>query len=96
MIPQPVEDFRKEFQNTRVSRFYSGYLHVASTAVMLFGVSLFSIFQLTAIQGGEWIIVPITFLGGNLVEYIIHRYPLHIPMSPLKFLYKIHTLEHHR
>ncbi|MEI6790942.1 MAG: sterol desaturase family protein [Myxococcaceae bacterium] len=38
----------------------------------------------------------IIFLIGNIVEYILHRYPLHNVMRGCKEIFKIHSKQHHQ
>ncbi|HEY4222297.1 MAG TPA: sterol desaturase family protein, partial [Myxococcota bacterium] len=41
-------------------------------------------------------IVPGTFLFANVVEYLAHRFLMHVPRPVVRFLYTRHTLQHHR
>ncbi len=39
--------------------------------------------------------IPAYLFAGNLVEWTVHRYPMHHPLRP-RILYENHTLVHHR
>jgi hypothetical protein len=42
----------------------------------------------------DWALMPIFFVVANLLEWAVHRYPMHHPMTP-RLMYKNHTLLHH-
>jgi hypothetical protein len=42
----------------------------------------------------DWVLMPIFFVVANLLEWSVHRYPMHRPMTP-RLMYKNHTLLHH-
>ncbi|MCR9204584.1 MAG: sterol desaturase family protein [Halobacteriovoraceae bacterium] len=65
-----------------------------------FGV-LFSAVFVAFFQIGKWqplfILVSLIFLIlGNLVVFLIHKYPLHKNWGPSDFPYEQHTLSHHK
>jgi hypothetical protein len=35
-------------------------------------------------------------VASNAVEYFAHRYPLHRPMGPLRYIHRAHAIQHHR
>jgi len=95
VIPSTVIEFRKKFDRERISRNYSGPLHIALTIGASSIVVLYSLFHLHGIQTMEWLTVPITFLYANLTEYVVHRVPMHHPIPGLWKVFEGHTLEHH-
>ena len=42
----------------------------------------------------DWIVAPAFFIVANLIEWTVHKYPMHHPRPP-HILYKNHTLIHH-
>ncbi|WP_266217320.1 sterol desaturase family protein [Paraliomyxa miuraensis] len=42
-----------------------------------------------------WLAVPVFWLVANVVEWLIHYYPMHRPLLP-RVLYRNHALVHHR
>jgi sterol desaturase/sphingolipid hydroxylase (fatty acid hydroxylase superfamily) len=42
----------------------------------------------------DWIVAPAFFIVANLIEWTVHKYPMHHPSTP-RILYKNHTLIHH-
>ncbi len=58
------------------------------------GIALGAWLARAATLADLWI-VPIYLLIANVVEYLLHRFPMHRPLLP-RALYVGHTLEHHR
>lgn len=44
----------------------------------------------------HWLFVGGSIVFSNFVEYMLHRFPLHRPLGPLKGVYKKHAGLHHR
>jgi hypothetical protein len=42
----------------------------------------------------DWALAPIFFVVANLIEWSVHRHPMHHPQPP-RFMYVNHTLIHH-
>ena len=96
MIPTRIAEFRKTFQQERVSRAYSGPVHLLLTVGASLIVALYCLLQLHDVRAVEWLTIPITFIYANLTEYVAHRGPMHCRIWGLGMVYKDHTLEHHR
>jgi len=91
-----IAGFRRTFQLERVSRFYSGALHLAwifgaGTAAMIY-----CIHHVDGIQPLERLVIPLTFLYANVIEYIAHRGPMHHSMRGLRLVFAGHSMDHHR
>jgi hypothetical protein len=91
-----VEDFRHNFRRDHIGPHYSGRLHFAFTIMVSLCVIGWSIALLDNVTAAEWLIVPLTFLYANAVEYLGHRGPMHHPTRGLRIIFTRHTLEHHR
>jgi hypothetical protein len=91
-----IDEFRRRFQSDKVSRFYSGALHLA----FIFGTGtaamVYCILHIKGIKPLEWLILPATFLYANFVEYFAHRGPMHHSMLALRAVFAGHSLDHHR
>ena len=96
VIPSTVAEFRRSFQRERVSRMYSGTVHLMLTVGASLVVVLYCLLQLKDVRPLEWLTIPATFLYANLTEYVAHRGPMHHRFRGLQMVYKDHTLEHHR
>lgn len=74
---------------------YSPWLHLSGTV----GVGLvalgFAVWGVRAPRPVELLVVPATFVLGNLFEWRVHRDLLHHRVKPLQALYDRHTPEHH-
>ncbi len=74
----------------------SGWAHFAFTSLASLTVIAAAVSRVAEIRPLEALVVPATFLLANLVEYLVHRGPMHRRRRLLAFLYERHTLRHHR
>jgi len=95
-LPPTVSEFRRQYRTLEVSPHYSGILHFLFTSVSSLAVIGLSIGRVHGVTPLEWLVVPLTFLYANGVEYIGHKGPMHHPMRFLKVLFNRHALQHHR
>lgn len=95
MTAQATKNFREEFRRKYLSPNYSGPAHLTLTVGSTLVVMLASILMLDHVRPLEWLTIPITFLYGNLVEYLGHRGPMHRKKRFFGLIYQRHALEHH-
>lgn len=88
-------DFRTTFRKEEIKEHYSGIAHFLFTTLSCFLVVSVCIYFLKDVKWQEWLVVPMTFIYANFVEYIGHKGPLHHRKKALKKVFKRHTLEHH-
>ncbi len=91
-----TEAFRRRHRAEAISPRYSGRAHLAFTS---FGSLTVIALALAGLRGPtllELLIVPATFLFANLVEWRVHKGPMHHRFAPLRLLFERHTLQHHR
>lgn len=93
---QQTEDFRKEYRATQVGPNYNGFLHFLFTTLWCWVVIIFCIYQLSLVTTWEYLVIPVTFLYANFIEYIGHKGPMHHRRKRLEKVFHRHTLEHHR
>lgn len=95
MTPETVARARARFRETRIPGHYSGRLHLAT--IFGFGtlVAAVSVLMLDGVKPLEWLTIPLTFLYGNLSEYLGHRGPMHRKTRFLEGVFQRHTVEHH-
>jgi len=91
-----VENFRGSFRRDHIGPLYHGRLHFAFTVMVSLCVIGWSIALLDHVTAAEWLIVPLTFLYANAVEYLGHRGPMHHPTRGLRIIFIRHAQEHHR
>lgn len=82
-------------QKKKLPQYLKGKSHVYFNMVLLVGASLFFLRKIHSPTFVELLIVPFVLLAGNLVVYLLHRYPLHIRYSFFTYPYEKHTVEHH-
>lgn len=95
-LPVKVAKFRQYYREHYQPKNYNGWRHFSFSMLMALSAILFSISQLNTVKGLEWLVIPITFIYANLVEYAVHRFPMHRPFKKLKLLFRRHARQHHR
>lgn len=94
VLPPRVSDYRAEYR-AQIPSFYSGWGHLASTSLGSLTAIVFALSRVDSARAWEYLIPPATFLIANLVEFLMHRGPMHRPFRPLQEIYVRHTLQHH-
>src|SRR5437763_10219509 len=89
----PLDEARATAR-AEVGRHYSGVLHFAFTTTVGLATIAAAARQLHEPRL-SLVVVPLTFLYANLVEYFGHKGPMHNPVKLLRLVYARHTLLHH-
>ena len=95
-LPANLAEFRDRYRATVVGRHYNGFLHlgfVVCGSLAVIGVAL------SFVRAPTWFelcLIPVTFLGANVVEFLGHRGPMHHRVRWLGLIFHRHTHEHHR
>lgn len=96
MSPERVRAFREDYRQEKLPKRYEGWRHLTVTTSLCLGAIVGALARIESLELVELIAVPVTWIVANLVEYAVHRGPMH-RLSPLTGkLYKRHTGEHHR
>src|SRR4051812_16583426 len=66
IVPPSIAEFRKAYQQERVSRMYSGTVHLMLTVGASLMVVLYCLLQLKNVRPTEWLTIPVTFLYANI------------------------------
>lgn len=89
-----IHQFRKKSQRDR--KFHlSGNQHFGVNICFAFSVMLISWLMINHFTWQMLIMLPLAVLIGTLVEYLGHRFLLHVHRPAFKTPYKEHTLSHH-
>lgn len=88
--------FREKFRAEKIPQNYSGMFHLVFNFSFLILAILFSLSQVFELKAWELIAIPLTFVLGNLVVFVLHKYPLHRKVLGFGFSYKIHAKWHHQ
>jgi hypothetical protein len=96
MMSERQRKFREEYK-ADISPLYNGLLHIG----VMYAVGIAAVWYcLSHLQGArwEWLLVIPVFLGGNLVEWAMHRFVMHrrIDVYALRAIYERHTRQHHQ
>jgi hypothetical protein len=73
---------------------YSPLRHMALTGTIATALAIPGIWMATRARALDWLLAPVFFVVANLIEWTVHRYPMHRPLPP-RFMYRNHTLIHH-
>src|SRR2546425_2104176 len=96
MMTERQRKFRESYKSD-ISPLYNGLIHV----VVTFGAGIAAIAYCVAQMHGaswEWLVAIPVFLGGNFVEWFLHRHVMHrrINVFGLRSIYERHTRQHHQ
>jgi len=72
----------------------NGNLYVAIIFIVIISVPVLLARQVTEFKAYFLILLPVYFLICNLLEYLLHRYPMHHKTKGFEFLYE-HVTVHH-
>ncbi len=96
LTPERVRAFREDYRRERISPRYHGWLHFIAINVVCVVAIIASLLRIDVLRWSDLIVVPLAWIAANLVEYAMHRGPMHHLGFGLASLYKRHTSEHHR
>ena len=90
-----ITTYREKFRLETIPKNYSGIFHLVFNFSVLILSILFAWSQIFELKAWELIAVPVVVVLGNLVVFVLHKYPLHRKMPLFGFTYKIHAKWHH-
>jgi hypothetical protein len=96
LLPADLTKFRDRYRATVVGRHYNGFAHLAFVVAGSLTVIIAALSFVRAPTWLEWCVIPSTFLGANVVEFLGHRGPMHHRFRWLGLMFHRHTHEHHR
>jgi hypothetical protein len=73
---------------------YSPWRHIGSTLAIAALLAALGAALAASALPLDWALMPIFFVVANLIEWSVHRFPMHRPMTP-RIMYKNHALAHH-
>jgi hypothetical protein len=98
-LPPKVAAYRADFRANEIGagyRSWTGWSHLGViTAGVLVGIGVLA-GALRDVSVPELLALPAGYVFANVVEYLVHRYLMHVPRRGLGRLYKRHTGQHHR
>jgi hypothetical protein len=101
VLVAPPEDV--ETHTTAAQRFdraghlpadYSPWRHLGRTAAIAAGIAAIGVALALRARPVDWLVAPAFFVVANLLEWTVHRFPMHRPMPP-RIMYKNHAMLHH-
>lgn len=92
-----IEQFRQYYREQVIPRSYSGPMHLTFTMTSLAATAIFLFSRVQNPSWAELLLIPFMLLLGELLVFLIHKFPLHRPLRFVApFTFKIHALQHHR
>jgi Fatty acid hydroxylase superfamily len=73
---------------------YSAGRHIALTLTIAAAISALGVVLASRAHVMDWLLMPAFLVVANLIEWTVHRYPMHRPLPP-RLLYKNHAQIHH-
>ena len=73
---------------------YAAGRHIALTLTLAGTIAAGAALMAVHARPIDWLFAPAFFIVANLIEWTVHKYPMHHPMPP-RILYRNHTLIHH-
>lgn len=88
--------YREWYQDNHINQSVPHWLHPLFNFGVLIATIIFSSLQVQSWSKEHFAAGLFTLLAGNLVVFLLHRYPLHRRYKISPFPYDRHTVEHHR
>lgn len=95
---RPTRDARRERLKHHVPALYRPWLHLSSN-VLVAGIAIALLVRLPDWRGTPWwayFAIVLGLVTGNVVEYVLHRFPMHRRYRRLRRMFAQHTVQHHR
>lgn len=96
LTPERVRAYRADYRSEHVPSRYNGWLHLAVMTAICVTAIVAALTHVESLRAIELLVVPGAWLLANLVEYAVHRGPMHHLSPGLGRLYRRHTSQHHR
>ena len=73
---------------------WHSYFHVVYTLIFCVGGMAIALIYTTNIQPIELLMIPVSFVLANFVEYFIHRWPMHRKYPGAEVMLRLHMVHH--
>lgn len=90
------QKYREWYKKEKLSKLYNPYAHIVFNLGLL---ALLAIYNFISTKNWSLNFIPIIigmYFFGDLVVYILHKYPLHRRYKYWTYPYDVHTVMHHR
>ncbi len=88
--------YRAWYRQEKIPTFYQGVVHALFVLAVISVTVILCLGKLERFSLFEGLVFLTVFIAGNFIEYGLHRIPLHRPLPGLRWVYRIHTQEHHQ
>lgn len=95
---RPTRDARRERLKHHVPRLYRPWVHLGANMVVA-ALAVAVLARVPDWHSTPWwayFAIPLGLVIGNVVEYVMHRYPMHRRYRRAKRMFTQHTVQHHR
>ena len=91
----PLPSAAQRFVRTEhIPTGYSPWRHMALTLALAGLLATLGAVLAARARPADWLGLPVFLVIANLIEWTVHKFPMHHPLPP-RFMYKNHTLLHH-
>jgi hypothetical protein len=73
---------------------YSPWRHIGRTLALSTALAGLGVGLAWHARPLQWLLIPVFFVFANLLEWTVHRFPMHRPLSP-RLMYRNHAMSHH-
>ncbi len=73
---------------------YSPWRHMGLTLTIAAGIATIGALLARHARLSDWLLMPVFFVVANLLEWTVHRFPMHRPLQP-RIMYRNHAQLHH-
>jgi sterol desaturase/sphingolipid hydroxylase (fatty acid hydroxylase superfamily) len=73
---------------------YSPWRHLALTLVLAILLATMGLALASGARATDWLLLPAFLVVANLIEWMVHRHPMHRPLRP-RIMYRNHAQKHH-
>lgn len=73
---------------------YSPWRHMARTLVLAATLAVLGVALAVRARAADWLLLPGFWVIANLIEWLVHRNPMHRPLRP-RIMYRNHAQMHH-
>ncbi|WP_181234230.1 sterol desaturase family protein [Enhygromyxa salina] len=96
LTPDRVRAYRDDYRAEWISERYGGWLHLATLTAICVTAICIALAMIVSFCWTELLVVPAAWALANLIEYAVHRGPMHHLSVGIGRLYRRHTSHHHR
>jgi hypothetical protein len=96
LSPERVRAYREDYRRELIGPGYRGWLHLATITAICAAAIILALTLVARFAWHDLLVVLAAWVVANLIEYGMHRGPMHHLSVGFGRLYRRHTSQHHR